>query len=82
MAVKSPWGSIPRTKLKKGKHTVSLTLFGNRHNCFSGLHNAELDLRWKGPGMYETTGDKFTYQYMLKPMGIISSPIISVIKEK
>ncbi len=79
--VYAPYDLITKP-LKKGKHTVSFTLFGNRHNCFSALHNAEYDVSWIGPYLWLTEGDKFTYQYSLKPMGIISSPIISVIKEK
>lgn len=79
--VYAPYDLITKP-LAKGKHTVSLTLFGNRNNCFSALHNARLDEWWKGPNMFETEGDAFTYQYSLLPMGIISSPIISVIKEK
>lgn len=79
--VYAPYDLITKP-LKKGKHVVTFTLFGNRHNCFSALHNAELDLGWLGPNMYTTTGDRFTYQYELKPMGILGSPVISLVKEK
>ncbi len=35
--------------LKKGIHTLKLTLFGNRFNTFGALHNADYSEEWKGP---------------------------------
>lgn len=67
--------------LKKGKHTVKITLFGNRFNCFAGLHNAERNLKWVGPNMFVTKGDYFSYEYQLREMGILSSPIIEIKKK-
>lgn len=64
----------------KGTHTVEFTLYGNRFNCFAALHNSETDLSWVGPGMYFTTGDSFSYEYNLRDMGILASPVIDVIK--
>ncbi len=66
--------------IEKGSHTVELTLYGNRYNCFSGLHNAETDLRWVGPNMWFTNGDAYSYEYNLRDMGIMASPVIDVIK--
>ena len=59
---------------------MELTLYGNRYNCFSGLHNAETDLRWVGPNMWFTNGDAYSYEYNLRDMGIMASPVIDVIK--
>ncbi len=67
--------------VSKGSHTVELTLYGNRYNGFAALHNAETNLRWTGPGMFTTHGDAFSYQYMLRDLGIISSPVINILKK-
>ena len=67
--------------VSKGKHTLEITLFGNRFNCFAGLHNAERDLSWVGPGMFKTGGDAFSYEYQIREMGIIASPVVEVMKK-
>lgn len=66
--------------VSKGKHTVELTLFGNRYNSFSGIHNANRDHKWFGRIIWEMQGDSFTYQYQLAETGIISSPVIEISK--
>ena len=63
-------------KLTHGKHTVEFVLFGNRYNAFAALHNYDTTIRWCGPGQWFTRGDKYGYEYMLKPMGILKSPEI------
>lgn len=68
--------------LSEGKHTVNMTLFGNRNNCFSALHQSDRSLWWKGPQMWKTSGDSFTYEYNLVEMGILASPVIEFIKAK
>ena len=67
--------------ISKGSHTLELTLYGNRFNCFAALHNAETDLRWTGPNMYSTGGDAFSYEYHLRALGIIASPIVKILKK-
>ena len=66
--------------VKKGKHTVELTLFGNRHNCFAALHNCDRSYSWFGPGAWFTGGDSFSYEHQIKEMGILISPVIEIIK--
>ena len=66
--------------VKKGKHTVELTLFGNRHNSFGALHNCDRKLLWFGPGAWYAEGDAFSYEYQIKEMGILASPVIEIIK--
>ncbi|MBQ7983530.1 MAG: hypothetical protein IJ302_08165, partial [Clostridia bacterium] len=41
-----------------GKHTVVFTVNGTRYNCFGALHNANLEERWAGPGIWRTGDNK------------------------
>lgn len=66
--------------LSKGKHTVELTLFGNRHNSFGALHNCDRKLKWVGPGAWNAQGDAFSYEHQIKEMGILASPVIEIIE--
>lgn len=67
--------------VKKGKHTFEITLFASRINCFGSLHNADPRWSWWGPSSWFTTGDGWSYEYQLRPVGIMRSPVISLIKK-
>ena len=60
-----------------GKHELELTLFATRVNCFSALHCCA-NVDWKGPHMYYSGGVEWSYEYELKNVGIMKSPIIQV----
>lgn len=62
--------------IKKGKHQIELTLFGNRHNTFAAIHYTSLRSRWYGPNRWRSSGDEWCYEYLLKDTGILSSPVI------
>lgn len=66
--------------LSKGSHTAEFTLYGNRHNCFAGLHCADRNLTWCGTNMWYVKGDSFTYEPQIKEMGILASPVIEILK--
>ena len=66
--------------LEAGKHRIDYELFGNRHNSFGAVHNADNMFRWFGRDAWYTTGDKWCYEYRLKPFGILASPVIKIIK--
>lgn len=66
-------GNIPA-----GKHRIEFTLFGNRHNTFGALHNADTQNTWYGPNFWRSVGDAWCYEYRLKDMGIMASPVIEV----
>lgn len=66
--------------LSKGKHTAELTLYGNRYNSFSALHNADRNQWWFGPTAWHTKGDAFCYEPQLKDLGIITSPVVEILK--
>ena len=59
-----------------GRHTLKLTLLGNRFNCFGPVHLADPKHRWLGPDCWRTQGSRWTESYRLKPLGIFSAPII------
>ncbi len=62
---------------KEGKNTLDITLFGNRYNAFGCIHNADRKYGWLGPNCWRTIGDEWCYEYILKEMGIISTPVIT-----
>lgn len=70
-------------KLAKGKHSIDITAYGNRINAFGTIHNCDETYFWFGPDAWRTTGNQWSYEYRLKPMGILISPklIIKTNKE-
>lgn len=61
-------------KLKKGVHKFKITLFGNRRNTFGAVHNSDKRERWYGPDAWRTNGEKWSYEYQIKAMGILQTP--------
>ena len=59
-----------------GPHTLDITAYGNRVNAFGAIHNATKGLKWFGPPAWRSTGANWAYEYQLKPMGILTAPII------
>lgn len=76
--------------VKAGKHILTLTLFGNRHNSFGALHINNTKTFWFGPGAWDfklearvfdggvakINEDDTKYEYTLKPFGILAGPKI------
>lgn len=62
--------------LSRGSHEIGLMLFGNRINSFGAVHNCDQTCIWQGPDAWRFTGDRWSYEYNLKPMGILKSPAI------
>lgn len=65
--------------VEKGKHTLKLTLYATRVNTFGALHDCT-DRLWKGANMWFTEGAEWSYEYNLKPVGIMKSPVLKVYK--
>ena len=72
----SPY-KLKLNNLTKGKHTVELLLYGTRINTLGGMHNIPQPT-WVGPDYWRTTGDKWCYEYLLRDVGILASPIIDI----
>jgi len=66
--------------LSAGKHTITLTCFGNRNNTFGSLHWWSNYRKWFGPGAWRTAGDNWAYEYNLAETGILASPWINYLK--
>lgn len=75
---------IPPYKLKinnieKGKHILELTLFGTRVNTFSTLH-LTTPKDWKGPDMWYSGNNMWSYEYCLQDMGLMKKPELTLEK--
>jgi len=64
-------------QLPAGEHIVNLTLYANRHNSFGCIHNADRNMWWLGPNSWRTEGNAWCYEYVLKEMGILSTPVVT-----
>ncbi|HHV12598.1 MAG TPA: hypothetical protein GXX75_20190 [Clostridiales bacterium] len=60
--------------VQEGSHLLRLKIFGNRINAFGALHNADASESWYGPNLWRTTDEKWSYEYQLKEMGILTAP--------
>lgn len=61
-------------RLRGGQVNLDVTAFGNRDNVFGPVHNINPNLIWIGPDAWRTEGDHWSYQYQLKPMGLLVAP--------
>lgn len=59
-----------------GKHTLRLKLYGTRTNHFGPLHNCTENLNLVNPKAWVTQGRFFSYEYQLKPTGLMVAPIL------
>lgn len=60
--------------VEAGKHALDITAFGNRVNTFGTLHNCNKATTWFGPNSWRTTDNSWSYEYQLKPTGILKAP--------
>jgi len=67
--------------VKAGKHKLDIKLFGYRLNTFGGLHNTIDEHTWQGPFYFRSNNEEWSYEYMLRKMGILSAPVVTI-KEK
>lgn len=61
-------------EVNEGWHRMTIRLYGNRINAFGAVHNADTQEEWYGPNLWRTTGNKWSYEYQLKEMGILTTP--------
>lgn len=64
--------------VEAGEHILNLTLYGNRQNSFGPLHLKDQKELWIGPEKWRSVGDKWCYEYMLKELGVITTPEIKI----
>lgn len=56
--------------------TIALTLLGNRYNGFGQLHMIGDDINWLGPDSWRSEGTSWSDTYQVKPMGILTAPLL------
>ena len=54
---------------------LEITVLGNRFNAFGHLHAGNQTEAWVGPNIWRTL-DNWTESYRLRPLGLLSAPII------
>ncbi|HBL41115.1 MAG TPA: hypothetical protein DDY98_05925 [Ruminococcaceae bacterium] len=62
--------------VEPGEHEIEITAFGNRFNTFGALHNADHNCKWHGPDSWRKEGARWSCEYLLRPTGILSAPMI------
>lgn len=68
--------------VKKGKHILDITVYGNRFNTFGALHNTDAGTDvYCGPNFWRSKDELWSYEYQLKSAGPLMSPIITEIRE-
>lgn len=68
-------------QMNRGRHKIKVVMYGNRFNGFGALHNANKNYLWYGNGSYRTSGSEWTYDYMLRSVGIMSAVEIEKINK-
>jgi hypothetical protein len=67
---------VELVRLEKGRHHLELKLYGNRFNTFGSIHGTK-PFAWNGgPDNWRSTGDNWTDNYNLRPLGIMFAPRI------
>ena len=70
----APWRA-ELGQLAKGTHRLDVTAYGNRVNAFGPVHDTQTQKGyWAGPNTWHTTGAAWSYDYQLKPMGLLQPP--------
>lgn len=62
--------------LTAGEHVVEILSFGNRVNAFGTVHNCDETTEWFGPNEWRTQDERYAYEYQLKRMGVLKTPVI------
>ena len=62
--------------INEKENVLQITCLGNRYNGFGQLHMMGDDLSWVGPNSWRTEGTSWTDTYQVKPMGILSAPLL------
>ncbi|MBQ6863106.1 MAG: hypothetical protein IJO14_02585, partial [Clostridia bacterium] len=62
--------------LGDGMHNIDITLFGNRFNSFGAVHLSDNKHSWHGPDSWRTRGCTWSYEYVLRDVGILTRPVL------
>jgi hypothetical protein len=64
-----------RIAIPEGTREVTVTVMGTRFNTFGQLHYWGVDKLWYGPDSWRTRGKNWSYEYRLRPTGLLSAPV-------
>ncbi len=64
--------------LENCKHNVDIKLFTNRFNSFGAVHLTDSQMSWHGPNAWREPNEKWSYEYNLKKVGILTTPEVRV----
>ena len=62
--------------IENGNHSLELTLYGHRYNTFGPVHLVNEKESWHGPGAWRSTGFNWSYEYVLRKIGLMKAPVI------
>lgn len=62
--------------LREKDNLLQITCLGNRYNGFGQLHLIGDDFYWVGQNSWRTEGTSWTDTYQVRPMGILTAPLI------
>ena len=62
--------------LADGEHEIEMTLYIHRYNTFGPIHLVNESESWHGPGAWRSRGRDWSYEYVLRRMGILGAPAI------
>lgn len=66
-----------RVRCTPGEHRLEWRLYGTRQNGFAQLHHTQGVYFYQSPNSWRSAGDLWSYEYRLKPAGILKSPEIA-----
>ena len=62
--------------LADGEHEVEMTLYIHRYNTFGPVHLVNETESWHGPGAWRSRGRDWSYEYVLRRVGILGAPAV------
>jgi len=68
--------------VKAGEHTLEVLLYTNRQNTFGPVHNCNPFIAYESPATWYSGGNLYSYEYRLRDLGILTSPVITVYPEE
>ena len=75
----APW-RLELGKVAPGQHTLDITVFGNLINEFGPVHSTQTQKGyWAGSRSWYTSGAGWSYDYQLKPLGLMAAPVLKVL---
>ena len=63
--------------IPNGEHEIGLKLYTHRFNSFGPIHLVDVNEKWLGPDVWRTEGVNWSYEYVLRTIGILKTPGIS-----